>query len=109
MKRINQIVDENYTSSEFNVNLLAENMNMSRTSFYRKFMSITDISPKDYITHFRINKAIALMQAGTDSFGEISFTCGFSSQSVFSTAFKRVKGLSPLQFKKSLKEGASQE
>ena len=108
MKKINQVVHENYASSEFNVNLLAENMNMSRTSFYRKFMSITDISPKDYITNFRINKAIELIQTGTDSFGEISFTCGFSSQSIFSTAFKRAKGLSPLQFKKSLKEGTSQ-
>ncbi|WP_372772719.1 AraC family transcriptional regulator [Mangrovibacterium sp.] len=31
---------------------LADLMHMSRTSFYRKFKSITDISPKDYIFNF---------------------------------------------------------
>jgi signal transduction histidine kinase/DNA-binding response OmpR family regulator/ligand-binding sensor domain-containing protein len=104
MKNINNVVAENYKSSEFNVHLLAENMNMSRTSFYRKFMSITDISPKDYITNYRINKSIELIKTGYDSFGEISFLCGFSSQSIFSIAFKKAKGVTPLQFKRSLKK-----
>lgn len=104
MKKINQVVEENYKLSEFNVHLLAEKMNMSRTSFYRKFMSITDISPKDYITNFRINKSIELIQTGYESFGEISFLCGFSSQSIYSIAFKKTKRLTPLQYKRSLKK-----
>ena len=100
MKRINKIIEENYGASEFNVYQLADLMHMSRTSFYRKFMSITDISPKDYITNYRVNKAIELIEAGEESFGEISYLCGFSSQSIFSIAFKKVKGVSPLQFKR---------
>lgn len=102
MKKINNIVSENYNSHEFNVQHLAENMNMSRTSFYRKFMNITDTSPKDYITNFRINKSIELIQSGCESFGEISYLCGFSSQSIFSLAFKKVKEVTPLQFKRSM-------
>jgi signal transduction histidine kinase/DNA-binding response OmpR family regulator/ligand-binding sensor domain-containing protein len=107
MKKINIEVEENYKSPEFNVNQLAENMNMSRSSFYRKFMSITDTSPKDYITNFRINKAIELIHQGYESFGEISFMCGFSSQSIFSIAFKKEKGLTPLQFKRLRRADAS--
>lgn len=104
MKKINAIVEEQYKTPEFNVQQLAEHMNMSRTSFYRKFMSIANISPKEYITNFRINKSVELIQEGYESLGEVCFLCGFSSQSIFSLAFKKVKGLSPLQFKKSLKE-----
>jgi len=102
MKNVNNVVEKNYKSSEFNVHLLAENMNMSRTSFYRKFMNITDSSPKDYITNFRINKSIELIHKGYESFGEISFMCGFSSQSIFSIAFKKVKGVTPIQYKSSI-------
>lgn len=105
MKKINKVVTENYQLPEFNVHQLAEHMNMSRTSFYRKFMNIADSSPKDYITNFRINKSIELIQSGYESFGEISCMCGFSSQSIFSLAFKKAKGVSPLQYKKSLAPG----
>jgi AraC-like DNA-binding protein len=102
MNKINKVVTKNYQLPEFNVHQLAENMNMSRTSFYRKFMNIADSSPKDYITNFRINKSIELIHTGYESFGEISCMCGFSSQSIFSIAFKKVKGVSPLQYKRSI-------
>lgn len=107
MKKINKEVEENYKSPEFNVNQLAENMNMSRTSFYRKFMNITDSSPKDYITIFRINKSIELIHQGYESFGEISYLSGFSSQSIFSIAFKKIQGVTPLQFKRINKKDSS--
>ncbi|WP_347840171.1 response regulator [uncultured Draconibacterium sp.] len=102
MKKVSEVILHNYTSPEFNVNRLAEEMNMSRASFYRKFMNIAEISPKDYLTRYRINKAIELIKSGEESFGEISYLCGFSSQSIFSVTFKKEKGLTPLQFRKSL-------
>ncbi|WP_430932563.1 response regulator [Saccharicrinis sp. 156] len=104
MKKINSVVEENYKSVEFNVHLLAEKMNMSRTSFYRKFMNITETPPKDYITNFRINKSLELIHKGYESLGEISFMCGFSSQTIFSNSFRKAKGVLPLQYKKSLKQ-----
>ncbi len=102
IKKIETIVSKEYHSPKLNVNFLADEMNMSRTSFYRKFMSIMDISPKDFITKYRINKAIELIKSGNDNFGEISFLCGFGSQSNFSVLFKKEKGITPLQFKKNM-------
>jgi signal transduction histidine kinase/DNA-binding response OmpR family regulator len=102
MKKLGDVIQLNYTSPDFNVNRLAEEMNMSRTSFYRKFMSIAEMSPKDYLTRFRINKAIKLIKDGEESFGEISYLCGFNSQSIFSVTFKKEKGVTPLMYKKSL-------
>jgi len=102
IKKIDTIVSTEYQSPKLNVNYLAEQMNMSRTNFYRKFVNIIDISPKDFITKYRIKKAIELIKNGEEHFGEISFLCGFGSQSNFSVLFKKEKGLTPLQFKKSL-------
>nr|WP_319509547.1 two-component regulator propeller domain-containing protein [uncultured Draconibacterium sp.] len=102
VKQINTIVSAEYQSPQLNVNYLAEKMNMSRTNFYRKFMNIMDVSPKDFITKYRINKAIELIKEGNVNIGEISFICGFGSQSNFSVQFKKEKGESPLQYKKSL-------
>ncbi|MCY1723496.1 response regulator [Prolixibacteraceae bacterium Z1-6] len=102
VKRIESIIASEYQSSKLNVNFLASKMNMSRTNFYRKFMSVTDISPKDFITKYRINKSIEMMKDGNDNFGEISHLCGFGSQSNYSAIFKKEKGVTPLQFKKAM-------
>ncbi len=106
MKKVDAAIEANYPHPEFNIQSLSDKLFTSRTSFYRKFMNITDISPKDYLTKFRIQKSVELIEQGKESFGEISFLCGFSSQSMFSTAFKKEKGLSPLQYKK---QGGSSE
>jgi signal transduction histidine kinase/DNA-binding response OmpR family regulator/ligand-binding sensor domain-containing protein len=101
VKRIESIVATEYQSPKLNVNFLAEHMNMSRTNFYRKFMSVMDISPKDFITKYRINKSIEMIKNGNDNLGEISYLCGFGSQSNFSAIFKKEKEMTPLQFKKA--------
>ncbi len=102
IKKINKIIEGHYASSDFNVHSLAKEMNMSRTSFYRKFMSMTNVPPKEYLTRYRINKAIEMIKNGNESFGEISYLCGFNSQSIFSVIFKKEKGMTPLQYKNSL-------
>ena len=91
-----------YYSPTLNVNLLADKMNMSRTNFYRKFMDVMDVSPKDFLTRYRINKSIDLMKEGMDNMGDISQLCGFGSQSNYAAIFKKEKGLTPLQYKKNL-------
>jgi AraC-like DNA-binding protein len=102
VKRIDAIVVAEYQSPKLNVNFLSDQMNMSRTNFYRKFMSVMDVSPKDFITKYRIHKSIDLIKSGNDNFGEISHLCGFGTQSNYSAIFKKEKGVTPLQFKKGL-------
>lgn len=98
--KVKEIISTKYSSPELNVNYLADSMNMSRTSFYRKFIENIGVSPKDYITKFRINKAIEMIEEENENMGNISFMCGFASQSNFSVAFKREKGETPLKYKK---------
>lgn len=102
VKKIQGIVDAEFHSPKLNVNYLANKMNMGRTNFYEKFVHIMDISPKGFITKYRINKSIEMMENGNDNFGEISFLCGFGSQSNYSAVFKKEKQISPSQFKKTL-------
>jgi AraC-like DNA-binding protein len=77
-------------------------MNMSRSSFYRKFVSLTKITPNDYLRKYRINKSIEMMNDGIRNLGEISDICGFSTPGNYSVAFKKEKGISPKQYQLSL-------
>lgn len=104
LQKMDLIIQERYVNYNFNIEDLAHGMNMSRSSFYRKFVNLTKISPNDYLRKYRINKSIDLMDQGIQNIGEISDLCGFSTQGNYSVAFKKEKGLTPKQFQHKLAE-----
>jgi len=102
LQKMEIVIHEKYIHSDFYIEELAQVMNMSRSSFYRKFVSLTKITPNDYLRKYRINKSIDLMNEGARNLGEISDMCGFSTPGNYSVAFKKEKGVSPKQFQLSL-------
>ena len=98
LTRLNAIVEKELSNTDLDISMLAKSLNMGRSSFYRKFLSLTSLSPVAYIRKFRINKSIELMATGKYTLSEISDMTGFSSQSYFSTAFKQEKNVTPSEF-----------
>ena len=98
LQKMETVIHEKYVNSNFYIEELAQEMNMSRSSFYRKFVSLTKITPNDYLRKYRINKSIELMNEGIQSLGDISDSCGFSTPGNYSVAFKKEKGISPKQY-----------
>ncbi len=98
LSRLNSIIEKELSNTDLDISLLASSLNMGRSSFYRKFIGLTSLSPVAYIRKFRINKSIELMASGKYSLSEISDLTGFSSQSYFSTAFRQEKSVTPTEF-----------
>ncbi len=103
LSKLNAFLEKELSNPELDILLLAQNMNMSRSVFYRKFMGLTKLSPITYIKKYRINKSIELMNLGKYTHIEISEMTGFGSPSYFSTAFKQEKGMGPREFINQLK------
>lgn len=61
------------------------------------------ISPINYLMHARVKKAEKLLATTDYSLSVISHTCGFSSSSYFSQTFKKVAGVSPSSYRKTVK------
>jgi AraC-like DNA-binding protein len=98
LSRLNFIIEKELSNTDLDILFLAKGLNMSRSGFYRKFLSLTSISPVEYIRKYRINKSIEFMAEGKYSLSEISDMTGFSSQSYFSTVFKQEKNVTPTEF-----------
>jgi signal transduction histidine kinase/ligand-binding sensor domain-containing protein/DNA-binding response OmpR family regulator len=101
LQKMEIVIKDKYVHSNFYIEELAQVMNMSRSSFYRKFVSLTKITPNDYLRKYRVNKSIDLMNQGVRNLGEISDLCGFSTPGNYSVAFKKEKGISPKQYQLS--------
>jgi len=98
LARFNNILEKELTNTDLDISFLAKSLGMSRSSFYRKFMSLTSLSPISYIRKYRINKSIELMNSGNYSLREISDLIGFGSYTYFCTAFKQEQNTSPSEF-----------
>lgn len=104
ISQLQERLEELYSDENFSVENLAEEMNMSRSNFYRKIKALTDMAPNDYLKCFRLNKAAMMLRQGF----RVSETCaqtGFNSSSYFAKCFKAQFGMSPKEWVLSNQEG----
>lgn len=99
-----ELIESHYRKPELSIDTLAREMNINRTSLYRHFVEELGMSPKNYITQVRMEKAIHLLKSGEYSVKAISYSVGFADPLYFSKVFKKYTGLSPRAYRS--KEGS---
>lgn len=87
-------IDKNLTES-ISLDALAKNANMSRTYFCTIFKKLNGISPWDYITIKRVEKATELLVSTNITMLELALKCGFNNTANFNRSFKKVTGKVP--------------
>ncbi len=92
-------IDE-HLDTDLTLEILADVAHMSKTYFCGQFRKLNGISPWDYITIKRIERAIALIESTNLSRLEIALKCGYNNTSNFYYAFKRITGKAPGDYKK---------
>ncbi|MFD0835280.1 substrate-binding domain-containing protein [Mariniflexile aquimaris] len=103
LHKMNAIISENLDNSNFTVEILAEELGISRVQLYRKIKAILDMKVSDYIQNIRLEKAEGMLKNNLNlSISEIAYSTGFSSQSYFSTSFKIKFGVTPKRFRDKL-------
>ncbi len=85
---------------ELNLDELARTATMSRTYFCTVFKKFNGISPWDYITIKRVEKAIEMLKYTSKTTLEIASACGFNSLSNFYKAFRKITGKTPGEYAK---------
>ncbi|OLB75746.1 MAG: hypothetical protein AUI16_10865 [Alphaproteobacteria bacterium 13_2_20CM_2_64_7] len=71
--------------------------------FTRAFAATMGVPPHRYVSRRRLESAKAMIAAGRASLCEIAFDCRFSSQSSFTRAFRRATGMTPAEYRQTLR------
>lgn len=91
-------IRNNY-SNGIMVNDIAKHLSVSRSYLYILFNNILGISPKDYLSNFKITKAAELLTLTEHSIEEIANSCGYKNPEVFSSVFKSKFELTPTNYR----------
>lgn len=94
-KNIREIVYRQLGNPSLNINMLSETLFMSRTTLYKKWGEISDISLNDFIKKVRLKEAKILLNEKNFNVQEAAAAVGYADANYFSTSFKKEFGVSP--------------
>ena len=95
-----QYVDRHYPE-KITVATISAQCGYSSSHFMKRFHDLTGTSFAQYLIHFRLEKAAALLRGSRCTALEIATQCGFSNASYFTRAFTRQYGVPPTAYRQS--------
>lgn len=84
----------------WSVKEMAGYCNLSEGYFAHYFKGITGVSPMQYITSLRIDKAKSYLTESTMTVSSIALILGYQDAMYFSRVFKKLTGVSPSEYRK---------
>ncbi len=93
-----EYIKMNY-SRKISISEIAHNVGLDRSYLYSLFSEFLNTSPQEYLIGYRMEKACDLMRAPSLAIGDIARSVGYDDPFMFSKAFRKVKGLSPREYR----------
>lgn len=87
---------------------ISHHIGVSKSHFSHLFKKYTNMTFIDFLTTERIKRTESLISNPTAHIIDIAFDSGFSSVSSFNRAFKKIKGISPSEFRETMINNAFQ-
>ena len=100
LKKLLNYIEDNF-SENITLNLLSDELFISKSTIQRLFTNHLNTSPYDYIINFRINKSLPLLLNTDYSISEIAFLVGFNNTSQYIKHFKNILNITPNKYKHS--------
>ena len=97
-------IEDKYSEISFNLNSLADEMNLSSGYLSSLFKNLFGIPFQDYLNNMRMEKAKLLLLTTDLKNYEIGELVGIENFNYFNSKFKKTFGMTPKEFKKSVLE-----
>lgn len=104
LSRLNTVfeyISTNY-GEKITTSQLAYMLYLSEPHFCRFFKGAVGKSATEYINQYRVEKAAILLAKTSEPIGAVSALVGFEDANYFSRVFKRIKGVTPREYRRGL-------
>ncbi len=93
-----EYIEKNYSDKDFSIGKLSEAMSVSEGHISRLFKAETEISINNYLTRYRIRKAMDYLKDVQSKVYEVAEKVGYQDIAYFSNTFKKLVGTSPSEY-----------
>lgn len=107
MERLTEILENNISNGDLNVDYVASQLNMSRSIYFKKIKALTSLGPNEFVKAFRMQRASELIDTRMYNITEISMMVGINDSHYFSKCFKLHFCMTPTEWKNREKTTAS--
>ena len=104
MQQLQSWMETNYKNPSIDIENLISHLSMSLAEFECQLKRITNKTPKEYISEFRLNKAKQMLEHTNESIADISFELGFANAAQFNRLFQETIGMTPSQYRDAQKQ-----
>jgi transcriptional regulator GlxA family with amidase domain len=94
-----QLYMENNVGQKVSVEQLSSMFAISRRNFERRFKKATSNTPVEYLQRVKIEAAKKSLESTRENVNEVMYAVGYSDSKAFRTMFKKITGLSPLDYR----------
>jgi signal transduction histidine kinase/DNA-binding response OmpR family regulator len=101
LNRAIEVIEKNMDDEAFGLTEFREKMNITRSTLFRKLQALTNMSPTEFIRNIRLKRAADLLTKGFGNVTQVSLEVGFNNLSYFNRSFKKLYGVSPLEYMKT--------
>lgn len=98
IKRAQEFIETNLTE-HLSVDDLAVKFAIGRRHFDRRFKKATNNTPAEYIQRVRIEAAKKMLEISKKNVNEVMYEVGYNDTKSFRTVFKKITGLSPIDYR----------
>ena len=95
---LEKLIKDNLANPDLNVQFLADQLSMSRSSLFNKVRTLLAVTPNELIQTIRLSTAARLLQERKYRISEVSEMTGFSSSSYFAKCFQKQYGMKPAEY-----------
>ncbi len=99
VKKAQEYIENNFRN-KITVEQLAETLALSRRNLERRFKKATCNTITEYIQRVKIEAAKMSLESSRENINEVMYNVGYQDPKAFRVTFKRITGLSPIQYKK---------
>lgn len=101
VEQVTEIIKKNFDNPEFDMNVLASEVNMGRSKLYIRIKEATGITPNEFTLHIKLKEGLKMLkESPTLNISEIAYRLGFTSPRYFSKCFKDFYGVTPQAYRK---------
>lgn len=98
IKKAQEFIESNY-QDKITVEQLASMLAVSRRNLERRFKKATANTVVEYIQRVKIEAAKMSLETSMENISEIMYKVGYTDTKAFRTTFKKITGLSPIQYR----------